>query len=84
MQLSAAIKSEARIFSFVVREQDEGTVNELKLPADSRVIFLYRGDKFILADEDSKLQKDDEVVIACRNKVLPDLEARWSPAATEQ
>jgi len=84
MQLSAAIKGEARIFSFIVREQDEGTVNELKLPSDSRVIFLYRGDKFILADEDTKLQKDDEVVIACRNKVLSDLEARWNPAATEQ
>lgn len=84
MQLSAAIKGEARIFSFVVREQDEGTVNELKLPTDSRVIFLYRGDKFILADEDTKLQSDDEVVIVCRSKALTELEARWNLGAMEQ
>ena len=83
LQLSAVIKGEARIFSFVVRTQDEGTVKDLKLPVASRVIFLYRGDKFILADADTGLQKDDEVVIVCRTKALPELEARWNPAASE-
>ena len=83
LQLSAAIKGEARIFSFVVREQDEGTVSDLKLPTASRVIFLYRGDKFILADADTALQKDDEVVIVCRNKALPELEERWNLTTSE-
>jgi len=83
LQFSAVIKGEARIFSFVVREQDEGTVSDLKLPSASRVIFLYRSDKFILADADTVLKKDDEVVIITHNKALAELEARWNPAVTE-
>lgn len=78
LQLSAAIKGEARIFSFVVREEDEGTVSELKLPEDCRVVFLYRNDKFIFADAETSLQKNDEVVIISRTKALADLEARWN------
>lgn len=84
LQLSAVIKGEARIFSFVVREQDEGIVNDLKLPAASRVIYLYRRDKFIIADADTVLKKGDEVVIISHNKALPELEARWNLAATEK
>ena len=48
LQLSAVIKGEARIFSFVAREQDEGLVSELKLPADCRTMFLYRNENFFL------------------------------------
>lgn len=84
LQVSAAIKGEARIFSFVAREQDEGSVSELKLSADSRVMFLYRGDKFLFADADTSVQKGDEVVIITRIKALPELEERWNPTIIEQ
>ena len=84
LQLSATIKGEARIVSFIIREQDEGTVSDLKLPDGSRVMFLYRGEKFIFADADTALQKGDEVVIATRSKDLPALEERWTPAIIEQ
>ncbi|MCG6939309.1 MAG: TrkA family potassium uptake protein [Gammaproteobacteria bacterium] len=78
LQLSAVIKGKARVFSFVAREQDEGTVKDLKLPDDCRVMFLYRNDNFIFADEDTSLLKNDEVVIISRLKALPELEARWN------
>ena len=84
MQLSAVIKGEARIFSFVVREQDEGKVDELKLPSGSRVIFFYRDEKFMLADADTSLQKGDEVVVACRSKDLQELESRWNMTSAEK
>ena len=84
LALSAVIKGEARVFSFVVREQDQGTVGDLALPEDSRVMFLYRGDKFILADAGTALKKGDEVVIVCRDKVLAGLEERWNPAAEDE
>ena len=84
LQLSAVIKGEARVFSFVVREQDKGSVKELELPDDSRVMFLYRGEEFILADADTQLQKDDEAVIVTRKKVLPELEARWNIALSDR
>ena len=84
LALSAAIKGEARIFSFVVREQDVGTVEDLDLPDGCRVMFLYRKDKFIFADADTSLQKSDEVVIVSRKKVLPKLQERWAPAENEK
>jgi trk system potassium uptake protein TrkA len=79
LEVSAVIKGDARIFSFVAREQDEGLISELNLPADSRVMFLYRKEKFILPDADTALHKDDEVVIIVHSKVLSELEERWNP-----
>ena len=79
LEVSAVIKGEARIFSFVTREEDEGPVNEMNLPAGSRVMFLYRKEKFILPDADTTLRKDDEVVIITHSKHLSELEERWNP-----
>ena len=79
LEVSAVIKGEARIFSFVAREEDEGSVSDMNLPADSRVMFLYRNEKFILADAETAIHKDDEVVIITNSKVLSELEARWNP-----
>lgn len=79
LEVSAVIKGEARLFSFVTREEDEGPVSDLKLPADCRVMFLYRKEKFILPDDETVLHKDDEVVIITHSKVLSDLETRWTP-----
>lgn len=80
LEVSAVIKGEARIFSFVVREQDEALVSELNLPEGSRVIYFYRNDKFMLPEPDTALRKGDEVVVILRSKVLSELEARWHPA----
>lgn len=79
LELSGLLKGDARIFSFVVREEDEGTITDLKLPDDCRVAFLYRNEKFILADADTALKKGDEVVVIAHSKVLPELEERWTP-----
>jgi trk system potassium uptake protein TrkA len=79
LEVSAVIKGEARIFSFVTREEDEGPVSDMNLPADSRVMFLYRKEKFILPDADTSLRKGDEVVIITRSKDLSELEERWNP-----
>ena len=79
----AVIKGDARNFSFVARKEDEGKPAQLSLPVGSRVMFLYRNDKFVLPDGDTTLQKGDEVVLVFRSKVLPALEARWNPAVRE-
>ena len=83
LELSALIKGDARVFSFVAREQDEGLLADLNMPADSRVILFYRNDKFMLPETNTVLQKGDEVVIIAHRKALPALEARWSPKAKE-
>jgi len=70
LELSALIKEYARIFSFVAKKKDEGPVNGLKLPDNCRVIFLYRNNKFLIADPETKLKAEDEVVLITHSKNL--------------
>ncbi|MEW6646214.1 MAG: TrkA family potassium uptake protein [Pseudomonadota bacterium] len=77
LDLSGVIKDEARIFTFVVRHDDEMPVADLKLPAHSRVVCLYRGGKFVPLEDDSRLHEDDEVVLITHADNLPELHERW-------
>jgi len=77
LSISALIKNDATLFSFVVEKQDAVTVQELGLPEDCRLMFLYRGDKFILTDDTTQLKTGDEVVIVCHSDKLPQLRSRW-------
>ena len=77
--LSTMIRDEARTFSFVIREQDAGPISSLTLPKESRVVCLYRNDKFILPDDDMMLKTGDEVVIITHRRHLAELDERWSP-----
>lgn len=83
LEISALIKSDARVFSFIATEQDEGSIADLSLPTGSRVMFWYRNDKFILPEPDSVLRKDDEVVVIAHSDVLAELNARWHHAVAE-
>jgi trk system potassium uptake protein TrkA len=74
--LSAVLKDEARFFSFIAREEHATTVKELDLPADARVVLFYRDDKFVFADEETKLRAGDEVVVLTHSKNLGELERR--------
>ena len=79
LELSAMIKDEARVFSFVVREKDAGKVEALDLPKDSRVICSYRDGKFRLPEPGDEVRADDEVVVITHSRNVPDLEDRWGP-----
>lgn len=79
LELSALIKGDARIFSFVARTEDEGLLTDLNMPENSRVIFFYRNEKFMLPETNAALQKGDEVVIIAHRKALAELEERWNP-----
>lgn len=81
LQVSALIKEDARFFSFVVHEDDEGSVTELGLPDKSRVMLLYRNEKFLLPEDGTALKKGDEVVVVAHSEVLPELESRWGRQA---
>jgi trk system potassium uptake protein TrkA len=77
--LSTMIRDEARTFSFVTRKEDAGPISNLNLPRDSRVVCLYRDDKFTLPDTDMVLKTGDEVVIITHRQNLAELTSRWSP-----
>lgn len=77
LELSAMIKDEARVFSFVVKEGQAGRIDMLDLPKDSRVICAYRDGKFSLPEAEDELRADDEVVVITHSRNVPDLEKRW-------
>jgi trk system potassium uptake protein TrkA len=77
--LSTMIRDEARTFSFVVREEDAGPINDLDLPKESRVVCLYRDNKFILPEEGMVLKAGDEVVIITHRQHLAELTNHWGP-----
>jgi trk system potassium uptake protein TrkA len=81
LELSGAIKGDARVFLFAAREEDEGPVEELGLPTESRVSHLYRDGKLVLADAHLRLRKGDEVVVVTHRKHLAALRDRWVPTA---
>ncbi|MCP5170363.1 MAG: TrkA family potassium uptake protein [Hahellaceae bacterium] len=77
LSMSAMLKNDAALFSFIVSAADAVPAGDLKLPADCRLMFLYRGDKFILTRDDTLLKEDDEVVIVCHSARLTELRNRW-------
>ena len=79
LELSGAIKGDARVFLFAAREEDEVTVAELELPEGARVSHVYREGALVLGDRDVRLRKGDEVVIVTHRKHLEDLRSRWAP-----
>ena len=83
VDLSAIIKDEARLFTFIAGKQDAIPVTELKLPAESRAVCYYRGDRFALADEETALQEDDEVVVLTHSKNMASLQERWLPESAQ-
>lgn len=81
LELSAAIKGEARTFVFVAREEDAVAVQDLGLPDRTRVTHAYRDGELLVATPDLVLAKGDEVVLITHRKDLALLRERWRQAA---
>ncbi len=78
LELSTMIRDEARVYSFVARDEDEVALEELNLPDTTDLVCIYRDSKFLLPDSATRLKKGDEVVLITHRKNLPELEKRWS------
>lgn len=78
LELSAVIRGNVRLFTFVADEADEGAIDELDLPKQSRVIFFYRDNVFHPAEADTKLRKGDEVVVVTTMDEYEKLHEKWS------
>jgi trk system potassium uptake protein TrkA len=80
-EISAKIRGDARMFSFVLKEGDEAPVHELELPPRTRIVCYYRDDRFCLPVDDTGLEAGDEVVVVTDGDNLDSLVRRWSPPA---
>lgn len=63
LELSTMLRAEARVLSFVVRDDQAGPIGGLDLPARARVICLYRRNQLLFPDGDTELKPEDEVVL---------------------
>ena len=84
LDLSAIIKGDARVFSWVIGAQDEGTLADLKLPDETRVICCYREEKFTLPVPEDRLRAGDELVVITHSRNLPELDKRWGESARRE
>ena len=78
LELSGMIKDEARVFSFVAGPEDKGPLEQIAIPGELRPICLYRDHAFILPEEGTEIQAEDEVVVITHQKFLPKFKARWA------
>lgn len=78
MELSTMIREEARIFSFVVHEEDEGPIADLKLPDHCRVVCIYRDNRFIIPRREDSVKSNDEVIVLAHSDKMPELMERWN------
>ena len=76
LELSTAIKGDARVFIFVAREKDAGSVENLELPKAARATHLYRGAQFLLIETGTRIEIGDEVVVITDAKSLETLHKR--------
>ncbi|MGP1677461.1 MAG: potassium channel family protein [Burkholderiales bacterium] len=77
LEISAMIRGEARVFSFVAQDADAGPVADIGLPQASRVVCAYRNDKFLLPDPETALRAGDEVIVIAERKQIAALEERF-------
>lgn len=64
MELSNLVRSNVRFISIIVGDKTAGKhLSELPLPSESAFVGLYRESNFILAEEDPKIKKGDELVV---------------------
>lgn len=78
-EISAKIRGEAQLYSFVAGEDDAGPVAELALPKRTRVVCLYRDDAFRVPEDDERLEAGDELVLVTDAEGLDKLAQRWGP-----
>ena len=83
VELSTLLRGDARFVSFIAKNEDTGHLKNLDLPEKAKVIYYYRDNDFFFADEDTSLQKGDEVVILTSSEHLMDLSERWHPQEAE-
>lgn len=78
LELSTMIRYEARVFSFILPDEDAGPLEDLELPQQSRVICFYRARAFVLPERDTRLTADDEIVVLTHRQHIRELERRWT------
>lgn len=77
LELSSVIRDDAAVFSFVAGENEAGPLEELDLPERTRIVCLYRSERFRLPENTRRIKADDEIILICAREQLDELHRRW-------
>lgn len=72
--LSTVLKGGIRFFTFIAEKDHEGSVKDLELPDNTRVIAITRGDDSHVALDDTGIREKDEVFLITDEDCLEALE----------
>jgi trk system potassium uptake protein TrkA len=79
MELSTYMKNGLRFYSFTADKKTVGTIEELDLPEEAKVVCIYRGSEYLFTTPETSIKKDDEIVMLAHRDTLPELRERWEP-----
>ena len=79
--IASYFKADLRLFAFVAGADEAGPVASLKLPADCKVMCLYRDQGFVLPDSTTEVAEGDQVVLLTHDRNLDKLRKRWGKPA---
>ncbi len=83
VQLSTAIKGDARLFALIAKEEDAVAARDLNLPVGAKAICFYRDGVFSHVDEKTTFRTGDEIVILTHSKNMQALQERWQLKAAQ-
>lgn len=81
--ISHVLKNDARFFVFVARDEDAGMADDLDLPGQTRVLYLYRDNKLVAGSSKLEIEEGDEVVLITVSESIGELRERW-PSSEQQ
>jgi trk system potassium uptake protein TrkA len=79
IELSSVLRGSARLFTFTCTEDDAGKIDDLDLPGQTDVVFLYRDGDLIVTERETVLKTGDEVVLITDSQYIGALRERWNP-----
>lgn len=78
--LSTIVKGDARFVSVIVNDKFDGKkLRELKLPKDTNIVAVYRGDEYIIPRPELQLKKGDEIVFITRSSSVEEVKHVFNP-----
>lgn len=78
--LNTVLRSGLRFFAFIAGDEHAGSLAELDLGCDARVVAVTRDERSLIPSDDSSLKAGDQVVLLVHEKDLEGLAKRVHPA----
>jgi trk system potassium uptake protein len=77
IEMSTMIRGDIRFFSYIASEEDAGRAGEIDYPDNTKPVCVYRGDDFLISNDDTEIRADDEVILITERRAVPKLKERW-------